>query len=67
MDPISKIQVKTTTQLLELANALSVAISMQLMSPGQAHFVWHKHLGESGILPPKEKKPFVKKEIKGGE
>jgi len=67
MDPISKIQIKTTTQLLELANSLSIAITMHIMSPEQATFVWRKHLTESGILPPKDKKPFVKKEIKGGE
>jgi len=65
MDPLSKIQIKTTGQLLELANALSIAVSMRMMSPEQAKVAWSKHLVESGILPPltpKDKKPFIKKE-----
>jgi len=44
----------TTTQLLELANALSIAVQMHIMSQQQAAFVWKKHLREGGFLPPKD-------------
>ena len=49
--------VQTTTQLLELANALSIAVQMHIMSQQQAAFVWKKHLRDSGILPPRIKFP----------
>jgi hypothetical protein len=45
----------TTTQLLELANALSISVQMHIMSQQQAAFVWKKHLREGGFLPPKDK------------
>ena len=44
----------STTQLLELANALSIAVQMHIMSQQQAAFVWKKHLRDGGYLPPKD-------------
>jgi len=56
-----QLQIKSTSQLLELANSLSIAIQMHMMSPGQAQYIWQKYLKDSGLLPPKKKKTFVEK------
>lgn len=49
--------------ILELANALSIASSMRFMSQEQAAFVWKDALRRSGLLPAKGKNDIVKEEV----
>jgi hypothetical protein len=56
--------IQSTGNMLEFANALSIAIQMHMMSLEQASFVWKKQLSDCGVLPVKEKIVAVKKAAK---
>lgn len=45
----------TTQNILDLANSLTLAVSMRFMSQEQAAFVWKDSLVKSGLLPVKSK------------
>lgn len=45
----------STLNLLELAQALSIAATARIQSPEQASFVWKTALRDGGFLPPKDK------------